>query len=73
MKILKLYWFVLSVDPIQSYLRLKNWSTPVLKEGSSGKFIFAFANKTCFLNQVVVFTKVFVLKVLALKMRVKSS
>jgi hypothetical protein len=34
-----MFWFMLQVDPIQSYLNLKIGLPPVLKAGSSGKIL----------------------------------
>ncbi len=36
LKFLNMFWFMLKVDPIQSYLNLKIGLPPVLKAGSSG-------------------------------------
>jgi len=33
-----MFWFMVQVDPMQSYLNLKIGLPPVLKAGSSGKF-----------------------------------
>jgi hypothetical protein len=35
-----MFWFMLQVDPIQSYLNLKIGLPPVLKAGSSGERIY---------------------------------
>ncbi len=34
-----MFWFMLQVDPIKSYLNLKTGLPPVLKAGSSGNVI----------------------------------
>jgi hypothetical protein len=34
-----MFWFMLQVDPIQSYLNLKIGLPPVLKAGSSGNLL----------------------------------
>jgi hypothetical protein len=39
LKFLNIFWFMLQVDPIQSYLNLKIGLPPVLKAGSSGMYV----------------------------------